>query len=384
MSSSDSHSLTHRYGIRMTPDVVRSDGTTPFRAREVPPRSLFERLLRRSTGPRARLALENLLASAAPSQITSAATEQVRRENCLAENEWRSVCHQAFGTAYHACVKDDLLSEAEVKYLADLRRLLDIGEDVVAQLERETILPRYRAALAEVLADNRVTSEERARLDALSAALRLSPAIAREAFATKVGAVLQSTLEAALADRRLTPEEFLHFSELAKEFGIEPSFGDATLKLMHRYSLFWRIEQGDIPVANVPINLQKGEVCYFSAPARWLEYRKQVRTVGYYSQGVSVRVMRGVYYRVGGSRPQRVTTEGLTALDTGVLYITNKRLIFDGTRRNLSLKLNTLLSFEAFSDGLALEKSSGKSPHFILDGDAELANVILGAVLARS
>lgn len=356
----------------------------PFQAREVPPRSLLERLFRKPAASRARVALENLLAMATPSQVASTAAERIRRENCLSEDEWRTVCHQAFGTAYHACVRDDLLSEAEVKYLADLRRLLDIGEDVVSQLERETILPRYQAAVVEVLADNRVTSEERARLDALSSALRISPAIAREAFATKAGAVLQSTLGAALADRRLTPEEFLHFSELAKEFGIEPSFGDATLKLMHRYSLFWRIEQGDIPVTDVPINLQKGEVCYFRAPAQWLEYRKQVRTVGYYSQGVSVRVMRGVYYRVGGSRPQRITTEGLTTLDTGDLYITNKRVIFDGTRRNLSLKLNTLLSFEAFSDGLALEKPSGKSPHFIVDGDAELANVILGAVLARS
>ena len=96
-----------------------------------------------------------------------------------------------------------------------------------------------------------------------------------------------------------------------------------------------------------------------------------------------MRVVRGVYYRIGASSPRRVTTEGLTTLDSGDLYITNKRVVFNGARRNLTLKLDTLLAFQAFSDGFALEKQSGKSPHFILRGDAELANVILGAALAR-
>ncbi len=55
----------------------------------------------------------------------------------------------------------------------------------------------------------------------------------------------------------------------------------------------------------------------------------------------------------------------------------------NGTCRNLTLKLDGLLTFQAYSDGFALEKASGKSPHFSIDGDAELANVILGTALAH-
>jgi hypothetical protein len=106
--------------------------------------------------------------------------------------------------------------------------------------------------------------------------------------------------------------------------------------------------------------------------------------VGYASQGVSIRIARGVYYRVGGSRPQRVTTEGLTEIDAGTLYLTNKRLLFDGRAKNTSLKLNTVIAFDVYTDGLAIEKGSGRSPHLLLNGDVESAATILGRLLVTT
>jgi len=364
-------------------DNTRADGTTAFRVEDLSPRSWVERLFRKATLARARVALQNVLATTPPSRISSIILDRIRRENCLSQGDLGKVCQEIFRTAYRACVADNVLSQAEVDYLASLRRLLDIGEDTVVQVERDTILPRYQAAVNEVLSDNRVTAEERATLDSLAAALRISPAVARETFNQAAAPILKSTLESAAADRRLSPEEFQHFNALAKEFGITPSFDSGTLKMLDRYSLFWKIEHGEIPTVAAPIRLQSGESCYFAAPATWLEYRKQSTTVGYYNQGVSLRVMRGVYYRVGASRPRRITSEGLTALDSGEIYISNKRVIFNGARRNLTLKLDSLIAFQPFTDGFALEKASGKSPHFSISGDAELANVVLGAALAR-
>ena len=360
-----------------------AEGTTAFRAEELSPRSLIERLLRKATPARARVALQNVLATTPPSRISRTVIDRIRRENCLSESDFGRVCREIFGTAYRACVADSVLSQIEVDYLVALRRLLDIGEDTVVQLERDTVLPRYQAAVNEVLSDSRVTPEERAKLDGLAAALRISPPLARQRFTQAAGAILQSTFDAATSDRRLSPEEFERFSALAKEFGITPNFDSGTLKTMDRFSLFWRIEHGELPTVTVPIRLQSGESCYFTAAASWLEFRKQSTTVGYYNQGVSLRVMRGVYYHVGASRPRRISSEGLTTLDSGEIYITNKRVIFNGARRNLTLKLDSLLSFQAFSDGFALEKASGKSPHFSINGHAELANVILGTALAR-
>jgi hypothetical protein len=132
----------------------------------------------------------------------------------------------------------------------------------------------------------------------------------------------------------------------------------------------------------VPISLQRGEVYYLCCEARWLEYRKRTQTVGYYSSGVSFRVALGVYYRVGASRPQRVTTDGLTEVSSGTVYFTNKRLLFEGVQRNSAIRWSSVFAFEAFADGISIEKATGRRPHLMLAGDAELAAVIRGAILA--
>lgn len=79
-----------------------------------------------------------------------------------------------------------------------------------------------------------------------------------------------------------------------------------------------------------------------------------------------------------------MTRDELTHIDDGTLYITNKRVIFDGRRKNSTIRHSALLGLEMFRDGLVLEKASGKSPHLILDGDVELAAVILSSALATA
>jgi hypothetical protein len=240
---------------------IRADGTTAFRAEELPPRSLLERVFRKATSARARVVLMNMLAATPPSRISRRIIDRIRRDNCLSETDLGNVCQEIFRTVYRACVADNVLWQAELDYLVALRRLLNIGEDMVVQLERDTILPRYQAAVNEVLNDHRVTAEERARLDSLAAALRISPAVARETFTQAALAILKSTLDVATSDRRLSPEEFQHFSALAKEFGITPSVDSGTLEAMNRFSLFWKIEQGELPTVAVPIRLQTDECC---------------------------------------------------------------------------------------------------------------------------
>lgn len=82
--------------------------------------------------------------------------------------------------------------------------------------------------------------------------------------------------------------------------------------------------------------------------------------------------------------PQRVTRDELTHIDDGTLYITNKRIIFDGQRKNSTIRHSALLGLEMYRDGIVLEKATGKSPHLILTGDVELAAVILSSALAAA
>ena len=77
---------------------------------------------------------------------------------------------------------------------------------------------------------------------------------------------------------------------------------------------------------------------------------EEQRGAGHYqgrSSGVSIPVGLGVRYRTGGSRGHYVQgTPTPTAIDTGTVYITNKRVIFQGARQTRECAFAKLIGFQ--------------------------------------
>ena len=81
----------------------------------------------------------------------------------------------------------------------------------------------------------------------------------------------------------------------------------------------------------------------------------------------------------------RVTRDVLKELDAGTLYITSKRLLFDGSRKSTALPLRRILNFTVYQDGVQIEKDSGKDQFFMLNSfDGELLGAVLEAAIDRS
>lgn len=85
----------------------------------------------------------------------------------------------------------------------------------------------------------------------------------------------------------------------------------------------------------LPINLQKGETLIWAFPdTQYLEDRERKEFVGT-SHGVSLRVMKGVYYRVGAFKGRPVTHQERVNVGTGTLFVTTK-ISISLVLRNLS------------------------------------------------
>ena len=97
-----------------------------------------------------------------------------------------------------------------------------------------------------------------------------------------------------------------------------------------------------------------------------------------------MRIARGVYYRVGSVSEAGINRAPLKRGDGGRLLITSQRVLFLGTQGSQAWPLRDIASYQVYADGIVLEPRSGPSPSFTLDGDVELAAVILGAALARA
>jgi hypothetical protein len=74
----------------------------------------------------------------------------------------------------------------------------------------------------------------------------------------------------------------------------------------------------------------------------------------------------------------------LQEIDTGTAYITNKRLIFDGRLKNTSIRHSAVIALEAYSDGVGIEKATGRSPVLVTTADAEVVTAIYTEALNRA
>jgi hypothetical protein len=122
--------------------------------------------------------------------------------------------------------------------------------------------------------------------------------------------------------------------------------------------------------ANLPINLQKGEQIVWAFPAvDYLEDKTKRQYVGG-SQGVNLRIMKGVYYRVGAFRGQPIERTERVHVDTGWLAITNKHIYFAGPAKSLRIPYSKVVSFLPFNNGIGIIRDAANAkPQIFVTGD---------------
>jgi hypothetical protein len=80
---------------------------------------------------------------------------------------------------------------------------------------------------------------------------------------------------------------------------------------------------------------------------------------------VSIRIAKGLYYRTGAFKGERVQTS-----DTGPLSVTNKHIYFAGPSKRFRIAYNKIVAFEPFSDGIGVQRDAQTArPQLFATGD---------------
>jgi hypothetical protein len=77
-----------------------------------------------------------------------------------------------------------------------------------------------------------------------------------------------------------------------------------------------------------------------------------------FSKGISVRVMKGVYYHVGGFKGHAIDRTERVDVDRGWLTVTNKHIHFTGDIKALRIQYRKIASFLPFSNGVGIIRDS--------------------------
>ena len=215
----------------------------------------------------------------------------------------------------------------------------------------------FRKALLQAVEDGKLTNKEISELDKKKAEFGLTDEDIRQIRAE----VYTVAFTAAKSDKQVTAEEERELEKIQKYLGLANDEITHDKKELARLRLLNEIQSGNMPEVIVSnVILFKGECPYWIEPAELIEEKVLRRRYEGGSRGVSIRVMKGVSYRVGGHRGHITTDTGLVSVSSGDLVITNKRIIFKGDRKSFAIKLDNLLGTELFTNAIYLSEN-GKS-----------------------
>jgi hypothetical protein len=120
----------------------------------------------------------------------------------------------------------------------------------------------------------------------------------------------------------------------------------------------------------VPFNLQKSEnLLWFFNNVQYLEERSRTTYQGG-SQGASIRVAKGVYYRVGSFKGNPVITSQMVHVGTGHLGITQKHIYFASSDKALRVPYAKIVAFRPYADGVGIQRDAASArPQVFITGD---------------
>jgi hypothetical protein len=112
--------------------------------------------------------------------------------------------------------------------------------------------------------------------------------------------------------------------------------------------------------SGVGLNFQKGEQIVWAFPQTEYFEDKIKRTYVGRSHGVSVRVMKGVYYRTGAFKGHPVEHMERVSHGDGLMVVTNKHLYYHGAKA-FRIPFSKIVSYEPFSNGIGITRDAANA-----------------------
>ena len=187
----------------------------------------------------------------------------------------------------------------------------------------------------------------------------------------------EEAVDGFLEDGVLDAEEEKRLVEFKDHFGFTQGDlnGNGALTKTAKAGVLRDVLDGKTPQrvsvdGSLPINFQKGESVVWAFPdSKYLEDKTRRQFVGG-SQGVSVRLMKGVYYRVGAFKGEAVESTERVHVDSGLVVVTNKNIYFVGPQKSFRVPYQKIVSFEPFSDGVGIMRDATTAkPQIFVTGD---------------
>ena len=137
------------------------------------------------------------------------------------------------------------------------------------------------------------------------------------------------------------------------------------------------LENGSIPIrynGQSPVILKKNETISLIMENIQLQEPRAVRQTHAAYGGPTIRVAKGVSFRMGGASARSESHDEIKVIDQGKFVLTNKRLIFMGTKRTVNIDLKKIVAIVPYKDGIESQRENKQKPEYFTGTDKHTIN----------
>lgn len=354
-----------------------------FKTATLTERSFLQKLFNQQPLENAVKEVNNLLASKPILQTSPVDIEEIERKYKVnIEEEFKLNTEEFYAVYLNYRLNDKSLSDDEINELKHLKTILRLNDKSIENLHSRIGEIIYKQSFEEVISDGRLTEKEETFLNKLENELRLPKELAKKISNETRYNYMSNYVAQIVADQRLSPEEEKEMTAIAASLNIEVKLDEENKAIFDKLKKYWALEHLELEGLDTEIVLQKAEKCFVVIDnVNWHELRSVRQRVNYSGYSTSFKVAKGFYLRSGSYKPQSYSTDEMKLIDSGTLYLTNKRIIFTGLKKNSNIKLDKILNITPYTDGLEIAKETGKSPMLILPERPDVFCIILERLL---
>jgi len=183
------------------------------------------------------------------------------------------------------------------------------------------------------------------------------------------GQFFSDHVDGLVSTAHFSPADEKELEEIARSLNISSNLENKNKQQLKQLKMYWALENLPLTEYQAELPLQKAEVCYLKiADVSWYEFR------GSHKQDTSHGKTHKAFYLQEPSKQKSINSSILRFVDKGTLYMTNKRVIFDGQLKNSNIRLDGIESLIPYKNAVHILKQKGKSPvlHFSKKEDAFL------------
>lgn len=322
--------------------------------------------------------MNNLLAAKPVFEVSHSDVASIEKKYGVSlQQEFALNLEEFYAVYLNHCLQDENMEEDRLRDLTHLRHLFQLSDSAVAMLHQRLGTPAYKRMFERAVADGVLSDAQQASLEKFQSDIMLPSSLADPIADEAKSNALQSRLKKTVKDQRLSPAERDQVEELMRKLRMGAAAKQAAWRQLKPFQEYWELENMELPVIDAPTDLQKSERCHFQAQrVGWHEFRLTKKP-----GSVQVRPTASFYMK---SEPNAAAYAGyITLIDTGTLYLTDKRIIFEGASKSTSIKLDKIVRTYKHEKGIEIDKETGKSPYLELGVQTVQFDIMLARLMTQ-